>query len=63
MRSDALFEAIRELRQELEDLDHVIRQIEAVEAGRGRRRRPPSALARVKAARGAGPRDTRDNDG
>jgi hypothetical protein len=41
MRSDLLFDTIKELRAELDRLDHVIRQVEALAQGRVRRGRPP----------------------
>jgi hypothetical protein len=58
-----LFEIIKELRAELETLDHVIRRIEAIADGRLRRGRPPKAVASVK--RGLAEaiiRKPRDND-
>ena len=45
MLGDLLHEAIQELRQELEILDQVIREIEAVDKGKPRRGRRPKILA------------------
>ncbi|MEZ5366796.1 MAG: hypothetical protein R2748_31770 [Bryobacterales bacterium] len=62
MRSDLLFDAIKELRQELEDLDHVIRQVESLAEGRNRRGRPPAVVTRAKATLRPARLDSRDND-
>ena len=45
MDDDTLFRTIQDLRRELEQIDHAIRQIEALEKGRGLRGRPPRAVA------------------
>lgn len=49
MDHDMLFEAIKELRHELEQVDLAIRQIEALEQGRAVRGRPPKAVAAARA--------------
>jgi hypothetical protein len=45
MRRDLLFDTINALRGEMEELDHVIRHVEALVEGRVRRGRPPKAVA------------------
>jgi hypothetical protein len=63
VRSERLFGIIKELRAELETLDHVIRRIEGIAEGRLRRGRPPKAVASAK--RGLAEaiiRKPRDND-
>jgi hypothetical protein len=48
MLDDFLFETIKELRTELEQLDLVIRQVEALVEGRARRGRPPKSVAEAR---------------
>ena len=62
MRSDVLFETIKELRQQLEDLDHVIRQVESLVEGRSRMGRPPAVVSRAKARLRSPLPNSRDND-
>ena len=45
MLPDTIHNAIRDLRQELERIDYAIRQIEAVQAGKALRGRPPKHMA------------------
>ncbi len=64
MDNDLLFESIKELKEELAQIDHAIRQVEAISEGRGLPGRPSRAVAAVKRAR-AGKRSKkpkRDND-
>ena len=63
MQDEVLFETIKELRAELENLDLVIRQIEALAEGRARRGRPPRAVALARKEGAARtPRPPRDNE-
>jgi hypothetical protein len=75
MDNDLVFETIKQLREELAQLDHTIKQVEALAEGRFLRGRPPRAVAKVRheAEKEAGrvrrrPRrrakkDSGDNDG
>ena len=47
MSSDLIYQAIKELRQELTRLDQIIKSLEGVVSGKPRRGRPPKFLAEV----------------